>query len=191
MPQTVEAPLSQTTRTALPANDRAHALGTAVVAVAGLGLLGWILLLRNPAANASTLAFMPAVNAAFNALSATFVSLGLLAIRQRKVNRHRALMLSALGASALFLVGYLVYHYVHGDTRFPEANPLRGLYLAVLGSHVVLSIAAFPMVLWTFSLALRGQYPRHKKWARFTYPLWLYVSITGVVVFAMLRSAFR
>jgi putative membrane protein len=98
-------------------------------------------------------------------------------------------MLSALASSGLFLAGYLVYHYVHGDTPYPAEAPLRGLYLAILLSHVVLSAIAFPMVLWTFSLALRGQLARHRRFAKWTYPLWLYVSVTGVVVFVMLRSA--
>ena len=160
-----------------------------IVSAVALAILTWILVLRSPASDGGALSFMPAVNATFNSISATCIVLGLIAIRRRQQNIHRALMLSALGASALFLVGYLVYHYVHGDTHFPSENPLRMLYLALLASHVILSIVVLPMVFWTFILAFRGEFARHKRFAKFTFPLWLYVSVTGVIVFLMLRTA--
>jgi putative membrane protein len=160
-----------------------------IVSVVALAILTWILVLRSPASDAGQLAFMPAVNAVFNSISATCIVLGLIAIRRKQTNVHRALMLSALGSSALFLVGYLVYHYVHGDTHFPEGNALRPVYLILLLTHVVLSIVALPMVFWTFILAFRGEFARHKRFAKFTFPLWLYVSVTGVIVFLMLRTA--
>jgi putative membrane protein len=172
-----------------PGRERLYRAVNAVVSVAALALLSWLLLLRSPAQGTASLAFMPAVNASFNALSATCIVLGLLAIRAKRPTVHRALMLSALVSSALFLAGYLVYHYVHGDTPYPAGAPFRGLYLGILLSHVVLSTVAFPMVLWTFSLALRGQIARHRRFAKWTYPVWLYVSATGVVVFLMLRAA--
>ena len=171
------------------APNRSYAIINGVVSVAALSLLSWILLLRSPESDPKALAFMPAVNAAFNSLSAAFVVLGLFAIRAKNIARHKRLMLSALASSALFLVGYLVYHYVHGDTPFPKENPLRTPYLLLLASHIILSVIAFPMILWTFSLALRGQYQQHRKFAKWTYPLWLYVSVTGVIVFLMLRTA--
>lgn len=172
-----------------PQRERLYVALNAVVSVAALALLSWLLLLRSPADDPGSFAFMPAVNAAFNALSTTCIVLGLLAIRARRTTVHRALMLSALGSSALFLAGYLFHHYAHGDTPYPAGAPLRPLYLGILLSHVVLSALAFPMVLWTFSLALRGQFARHRRFARWTYPIWLYVSVTGVVVFLMLRFA--
>jgi putative membrane protein len=171
------------------AQNRSYAIINGVVSVAALALLSWILILRSPQNDSKALAFMPAVNAIFNSLSATFVVLGLFAIRAKKVERHKKMMLSALASSALFLVGYLVYHYVHGDTPFPKDNGLRTPYLLLLASHIILSIIALPMILWTFSLALRGQYQQHRKFAKWTYPLWLYVSVTGVMVFLMLRTA--
>ena len=122
-------------------------------------------------------------------LELVIIVLGLIASRRKQKNIHRALMLSALGSSALVLVGYLVYHYVHGDTHFPSEHPLRMLYLGLLASHVILSIVALPMVFWTFILAFRGEFARHKRFAKFTFPLWLYVSVTGVIVFLMLRTA--
>ncbi len=170
-------------------HERTYLVLNSIVSVVALAILTWILVLRSPASDDGALAFMPAVNATFNSISATCIVLGLIAIRRKQKNIHRALMLSALGSSALFLVGYLVYHYVHGDTHFPSEHPLRMLYLGLLASHVILSIVALPMVFWTFILAFRGEFARHKRFAKFTFPLWLYVSVTGVIVFLMLRTA--
>lgn len=181
--------MSTTALNPAPSTERNFYLGIAVVSAAAVGLLAWILILRDPpAGDAAALAFMPAVNAAMNALSASCLVMGFIAIRNKKIPLHRGLMLSALGFSALFLVGYLAYHFVHGDTHYPEGAPLRAFYLVMLASHVILSIVCFPMVLITFGLALRGQVLRHRKIAKWTLPLWLYVSITGVAVFVMLRS---
>lgn len=173
-----------------PASDRAFHLANAAISLVAVALLGWILVLREPAGDTHALAFMPAVNATMNAIAASCLGAGWLAIRRGKRDLHRALMLSALGASALFLAGYLAYHWVHGDTRYPEdAGAMRAVYLAVLASHVLLSIVVFPMILATFGFALRGRFATHRKLARWTLPLWLYVSVTGVAVFLMLRTA--
>ncbi len=181
--------MSTTTLNDTASTERNFYLGIAVVSAAAVGLLAWILILRDPPpGDAAALAFMPAVNAAMNALSASCLVMGFIAIRNKKIQLHRGLMLSALAFSALFLVGYLAYHFVHGDTHYPEGAPLRTFYLVMLASHVILSIVCFPMVLITFGLALRGQVLRHRKIAKFTLPLWLYVSVTGVAVFVMLRS---
>lgn len=171
------------------ADDRAFHLANAAVSLVAVGLLGWILVLREPVGDTAALAFMPAVNATMNAIAASCLVAGWLAIRRGKRELHRALMLSALGASAIFLVGYLAYHWVHGDTRYPADAPLRAVYLAVLASHVLLSIVVFPMILATFWFALRGRLVTHRKLARWTLPIWLYVSVTGVAVFLMLRTA--
>ncbi len=169
--------------------ERVYVALNLVVSVAALALLSWLLLLRSPVDDTAAFAFMPSVNAAFNALSTTCIVLGLLAIRAKRPTVHRALMLSALGSSGLFLAGYLFHHYVHGDTPYPGHGVMRTVYLSILLSHVLLSAIAFPMVLWTFSLALRGQIARHRRFAKWTYPLWLYVSVTGVLVFVLLRAA--
>jgi putative membrane protein len=171
------------------AQNKNYAILNAVISAILLAILSWLLIIRSPEGDPKALAFMPAVNAAFNSISSALIVLGLLAIRAKKIETHKKLMLSALGSSALFLVGYLVYHYVHGDTPFPKDNALRTPYLLILASHIILSIVALPMILWTFSLALRGQYQKHRAFAKWTYPIWLYVSVTGVVVFFMLRSA--
>jgi putative membrane protein len=172
-----------------PPSDRAFYVANVIVSVAAVALLGWILVLRQPAGDASALSFMPAVNAIFNAAASACLVSGFFAIRNRKLELHKKLMFGALACSALFLVGYLVYHWVHGDTPYPTTSPYRGAYLAVLASHVVLSILVFPMILTTFWLSLTNQLARHRKLAKFTLPIWLYVSVTGVVVFLMLRLA--
>lgn len=171
------------------ASNRSLALVVGSVSLVAVAALAWILYLHEPSGDRGALAFMPAVNAAFNTLSASFVALGVVAIRSKRPKLHRALMISALSSSALFLVGYIAYHFVHGDTRYPLEAPLRGLYLALLASHVVLSVVALPIVLATAWLGITSSHPRHRKLARFTVPIWLYVSVTGVLVFLMLRSA--
>ncbi len=170
-------------------SNRSLALVVGSVSLVAVSALAWILYLHEPAGDRGALAFMPAVNATFNTLSAAFITLGWVAIRSKRPKLHRALMLSALVSSALFLVGYIAYHFVHGDTRYPIDAPWRGIYLAMLASHVTLSIVALPLVLATAWLGLTSSHPRHRKIARYTVPIWLYVSVTGVLVFAMLRSA--
>ena len=170
-------------------NDRAFYAVNAVVSAVAVAVIGWILVVREPGGDAGSLAFMPAVNATMNALAAAFLVAGYVAIRQKRRSLHRALMLSAFGASTIFLVGYLAYHWAHGDTRYPEDGALRIPYLAILATHVVGSILCLPLVLTTFYFALRERFATHRRLARFTLPLWLYVSATGVVVFLMLRAA--
>ena len=98
-------------------------------------------------------------------------------------------MLLAFGFSSLFLVSYIVNHALHGDTRFPLGHAtMRAIYLVILASHITLSIVALPLVLITFFFSLSGRFAQHKRIARYTFPIWLYVSVTGVVVFALLQA---
>jgi len=129
---------------------------------------------------------LPGVNAALNATSATLLALGFVAIRGGHVRRHRAFMLAALGSSLLFLVGYGTRIALTGTHRFPGEGALRAAYLAVLGSHTLLAALAGPLVIATLVLALRARFPAHRRIARVTLPVWLYVSVTGVVVYVML-----
>ena len=129
---------------------------------------------------------LPAVNATLNGTSAVLVFLGWRAIRAGERERHRALMLGALASSVLFLAGYLTRIALTGVHRFPGGGPLRAIYLGVLGSHTVLAAVAAPMVLWTLSLALRDRFRDHRRIARRTLPVWLYVSVTGVAVYVLL-----
>jgi putative membrane protein len=168
-------------------NDRGFWIFNALVSSTAVGFLAWLLLLREGGGVHADLSFMPGVNASLNATSAILLLLGLAAIRSGRREIHQRLMVSAFAASAVFLVGYVLYHYAHGDTTYQGVGSVRVLYFAILISHVVLSIVMLPMILTTFYLAARKRFASHKKLARWTLPIWLYVSITGVVIFFMLR----
>jgi putative membrane protein len=129
---------------------------------------------------------LPSVNAALNAASAALLFLGWRAIRRGDRARHRALMLAACGSSTLFLVTYLTRVALTGTHRFPGDGALRALYLVVLASHTVLAAATLPMVLRTLQLSLGARFAEHRRLARFTFPVWLYVSVTGVAVYVLL-----
>lgn len=129
---------------------------------------------------------LPVVNASLNGISAVLLLLGYVAIRRRFVRRHRALMLSAFGSSTLFLISYLVYHFAAVSPRFPGEGWSRRAYLAMLISHVVLAAALVPLVLVTLKRALWGQVEAHRRLARWTFPIWVYVSVTGVAVYVTL-----
>ena len=130
--------------------------------------------------------YLPSVDATLNAASAIFLTLGFLFIRQRRIRAHRVCMLSAFATSVVFLVCYLTYHYFHGTTHFLGQGAVRGFYFVLLGSHTVLAAVIVPLVLTTLYRARRKRFPQHKRIARWTLPLWLYVSVTGVVVYFML-----
>jgi putative membrane protein len=132
--------------------------------------------------------WLPALNAFLNGTSAVFLVLAYRAIRRRDVATHVRRVLVSLGASTLFLVSYIVYHSVHGDTKFGGHGLLRPIYFFVLISHVALSGVVLPLIFMSLFFSLSGRFPRHKAIARYTFPIWLYVSVTGVLVFAMLRA---
>lgn len=161
----------------------------AISAAASLFLF-WLIYVH-PAADASNsrFGFLPALDAVFNGLSATALLIGFTFIRARRVAAHRASMITAFVFSTLFLVGYIAHHALHGDIRYPVHAAYRSIYLPLLASHIVLATVTLPMVLVTFFFSLTGRFPQHRKIARWTFPLWLYVSITGVVTYAMLRLA--
>ena len=129
---------------------------------------------------------LPTVNAVLNGLSAVLLVCGFAAIRRKRIAVHRAFMLSALSSSALFLVSYLTYHAHAGVHRYPGTGARRTVYLAILATHTILAIVVLPLVLVTVSFALRRRFPQHRRIARWTLPVWLYVSVTGVVVYWML-----
>jgi putative membrane protein len=134
------------------------------------------------------IATLPAVNAFLNATSALFLVLAYRAIRRREVVKHSRLILVSLAASTLFLVSYIVYHAVHGDSHFAGTGFVRPIYFAILISHIGLSAAVLPLIFFSLFFSLSGRFPKHKAIARYTFPIWLYVSVTGVLVFAMLRA---
>ena len=169
-------------------SDRSFFVFNAVVSAAALAFIAYILLVRaaGPAEGAD-LRFLPAVNASLNGVSALLLAAGWGAIRSRNVRLHRYLMVSAFASSALFLVCYLTYHYVHGDTRYQGEGWLRAIYFFVLVTHIVLSMVVVPGALSAFYFAWKRQFDRHRRWTRIVLPIWLYVSVTGVVIYFMLR----
>ena len=129
---------------------------------------------------------LPALNAGLNTLSALCLALGFAFIRARRVTAHRRAMLGAVTASVLFLASYLTYHLQAGTTRFQTPGAPRTVYLAILATHTVLAVVIVPLVAITLVRALRGRFVLHRRIARWTWPLWMYVSITGVVIYLML-----
>jgi putative membrane protein len=163
----------------------------AIVLVSGLAVsfLLWLLYIHHASADfAGRWMFLPTMNALLNGLCAIALCVGLYFIKHGNMAAHRASMLVAFAFSSAFLVGYIVNHAVHGDTIFPGHGPVRTLYLSILASHIILSVVALPMVLTTFFFSLTGRFAMHRGIARFTFPIWLYVSVTGVVVFVFLKA---
>lgn len=161
----------------------------ALVSALALGFLFYLIYGRSATGEyAGMVAFLPAMNAACNALTTVLIVLGLQAIGRGDRDAHRRRMLSAFATSTLFLIGYIVYHALHGETKFPGQGLIRPVYFFILISHIVLSAVALPMILATFWFGLSNQLTRHVKLARWTYPLWLYVSVTGVVIFFLLKA---
>ncbi|PYX34798.1 MAG: DUF420 domain-containing protein [Acidobacteria bacterium] len=132
----------------------------------------------------------PIINASLNGCSAVLLVTGHRMITRGKVTAHRAIMLTAFAASSIFLVSYLYYHAHVGSVHFRGTGWSRPLYFTILTSHTILAIVIVPMVLITLSRALRERFDRHRAIARWTFPLWLYVSVTGVVVYLMLYRVF-
>jgi uncharacterized membrane protein YozB (DUF420 family) len=137
-----------------------------------------------------TITDLPAVNAALNATAATLLVIGYTLIRRGRIRQHRAVMLAAFAMSTLFLISYVVYHAHAGSRPFPGRGPIRGVYFAILITHIILAAAIVPMALITLSRALRERFDRHKAIARWTLPIWLYVSVTGVIVYLMLYQMY-
>ena len=129
---------------------------------------------------------LPALNASLNAISAVCLASGYVFIRRGRVVFHKRCMLSALGASACFLISYVAYHANVGSRPFPGAGAVRYVYFTILITHVLLAATILPLALVTATRGLRAQYDRHVKIARWTLPVWLYVSVTGVVIYLML-----
>jgi putative membrane protein len=187
--------LSQTDRgtTLLTTNQNRTPLGiiAGIIAIsAGASLfLCWLVYYHAPADITGThLLFLPALNALLNALSAIALVTGFYFIRTRRVSQHRAAMFTAFVFSSLFLVTYITNHALHGDMHFQGPVAVRYVYFPLLISHIGLSVLALPMILITFFLSLSGRFSAHRRLARWTFPVWLYVSVTGVVVYAMLAA---
>jgi putative membrane protein len=176
-------------RQGAPTTERL-AIGVIVVAsTAAVAFLLWLLYFHDPPATmARRWIFLPQLNALLNGLSAVALCVGLYFIRRKNWRAHRAGMLAAFGFSSLFLVSYIVNHALRGDTPFPGVGAARTVYLSILASHILFSIVALPLVLTTLFFALSGRFRMHRRLARVTFPIWLYVSVTGVVVFVFLKA---
>ncbi len=133
-----------------------------------------------------TLSDLPLLNASLNAVSAVLLVAGYVLIRSGRIRLHRAAMISACVVSTLFLTSYLIYHANIGSKPFPGHGPIRGVYFVILITHVLLAAAVPPLALITLTRGLRGRFDRHVAIARWTFPIWLYVSVTGVIVYLML-----
>jgi putative membrane protein len=132
--------------------------------------------------------FLPFLNCILNATVSVLLVLGVLSIKKGMKKRHITFMLSAGVCSGLFLISYLTYHHFQGDTKFLGTGAIRVLYLSILISHVLLSMVQVPLILGTFYLAFTKKWVTHKKVARITFPIWLYVSVTGVIIFIFLKA---
>jgi putative membrane protein len=162
-----------------------------VVSALASALICYLVYFHAPSDVAGThLRSLPFLNAVLNALATIALIIGYAFIRSRKLTSHRGAMFAAFFFSSIFLVSYLTNFTLHGETRFDRLNPWWPFYWKLLASHIVLSIIALPLILITFFLSLTGRFPAHRELARYTFPIWLYVSVTGVIVYIM-QSALR
>jgi putative membrane protein len=167
-------------------SERVALSAIAVVSVAVIAAVGVLLLGGREGGEAAGVAALPAVNAFLNATSAVLLVTGFTFIRRRQVGAHLTCMLSAFGVSTLFLISYVVYHYHAGSRPFAGQGIVRPVYFFLLLTHILLAAAIVPLALTTIWRAWRGDFARHRRIARWTLPIWLYVSVTGVVIYWML-----
>jgi putative membrane protein len=130
--------------------------------------------------------FLPMLNAIINGTCSVLLVTSFMAIKRKNIALHRKLNITTFALSSLFLVSYIVFHSFGVETRFPEDNSIRPFYLFILVSHIILAAAVFPLVLTSFYLGLGGKVEQHRKVSRFTFPIWLYVTVTGVLVYLMI-----
>lgn len=167
---------------------KAHSL-IAAVSIAVFAFLIWFIYGKTPADSEGIgwVPLLPYFNAFLNFCTTVFLLLGYSAIKNGLKDRHKKLMISAMVSSAIFLVSYLLYHHYQGDTKFLGQGLVRYSYFFILITHILLSMVQVPLILITFYHAVRGNFITHRKWAVWTFPIWLYVSITGVIIFYYLK----
>jgi putative membrane protein len=163
---------------------------TTIIAVSAgaVAFLVWLIYVHPASAASTRLRFLPALDALLNGLCTVALLAGFYFIRRRNFKAHRNWMFAAFAFSSLFLASYILNHALHGDMLFPGHGTVRAVYLTILTSHILLSVLALPLILTTFFFSLSGRFRQHRRLARYTLPIWLYVSVTGVVVYAMLAS---
>ena len=161
-------------------------IGILGVSMLASALICWLVYFHAPTdVTGAHLRSLPLLNAVLNGLSTLAIVTGYVEIRRRRVLVHRASMFFAFFFSAIFLASYLLNFTLHGETKFDRLSPWWPFYWKLLASHIVLSVFALPLILITFFLSLTGRFPTHRKVARWTFPVWLYVSVTGVIVYVM------
>lgn len=160
-----------------------------IVSALILAFLFWLIYFKGSAAEATGnwVTYLPALNAFLNTLTATFLVTGRTLIKKNRIEAHKKFMLMATTTSAFFLISYITYHHFHGDSKFLGTGIVRPIYFAILISHILLSVVQVPLILITLYLGLMKKFQRHRKFARVTYPIWLYVSVTGVLIFVFLK----
>ena len=173
-----------------PRDDLRPAIGLILgFSAAAFVFLLWLLYFRGRSnGDPGALAFLPALNAALNGLAATCITAGLIAIKTGRKRLHMTLMISAIVLSTIFLVSYITYHNLHGDTKFATHGPMRTVYFTVLISHIVCTAFALPLIASAVFFAATRRYALHKRVTKFTYPVWLYVSVTGVLIYFLLKA---
>ena len=173
--------------TSIPLTPKQFGATNALVTLTAMSFLVWVIYFHEGAGGASQGRALPLINAILNGTSAVLISVGLWAIKRRKRRLHMQLMLAAFASSALFLVNYIYFHYSHGDTHFAGFGIIRPIYFTVLISHIVLSMVTFPMILTSLYLGLTNRLETHRRLSKWTWTGWMYVSVTGVVVYFMLH----
>ncbi len=159
------------------------------VSVAALLFLIWLIYFKSPATSEIPwVKNLSILNATFNSFSTMFLLLGFREIKRRNFSKHMNYMISAFITSSLFLVSYVIYHNFVGDTPFEGEGFIRPIYFFILISHIILSAFVVPLVLTSFFFAFSGKFETHRKVSKWTFPIWLYVSVTGVLVFILLKS---
>ncbi len=149
------------------------------------------LLFRVKIPNVEPLSFLPPIYATINGITAILLIIAVWAIKNKKITLHKNIMTTCIGLSLLFLVFYIAYHMTSDSTEFLGEGYIKYGYYFVLITHIILSIVIIPLVLKTYSFAYLGKFEKHRKWAKFTFPIWLYVAITGVVVYVMISPYYQ
>ena len=171
-------------------NDKKNLILIGIVSLVALVGLIWLIYFGpkdSTGYSKEFISLLPVLNASLNTLASIFLVVGYVYIKKKNEVMHRNMMVSAFVSSSLFLVSYLVYHYAHGDTKFINVGFIKYSYFFILTTHIALSGVVLPLIFATFYFIIVGKRAKHKKFARITYPIWLYVSVTGVLVFFYLR----
>ena len=182
--------LEQTTEKVSTSNGVSQSVLTVILLItfSVVAFLLWILFVKEPLVEfEDRFLFLPALNALLNALSAACVILGVRAIRRGRARLHMRFILTGCFLTVVFLISYIFHHLLHGNTPFSGAWWVKSVYFGVLGSHLLTAIVTLPLILTTLYLAFTGRFSVHRKLARYTFPAWLYMSVTGVLIFLLLK----